>query len=91
MAYEWLNSPTTTTSNTNGYKTVNGKLVWDPFNSINQKKEDEKIDRAYEKSYMKNQLESFELQKADYERNIKKENKAQANLDNSAKFVFGSK
>ena len=61
------------------------------YDWLNEKKKDDDIDRDYEKNTMKNQLKYFNMQKADYERGIAKENKAQANLDNASKFVFGKK
>ena len=73
----------------NEYKTVGGKKVWDPFNKVNLDEVRDEIDNEYEDKKMKNDLKYFELQKKDYERSVARENQAQANLDASAKFVFG--
>ncbi len=85
MQYNWLNYTD------NNYKTIDGKQVYDPFNKIDTKKVEVEQDREYETQLQKNQMESFKLQKKDYERNVAKENKAQANLDSASSFVFGGK
>ena len=90
MPYDWLN---TNYQNSQmlpqGYKIVDGKKVFDPFNRIDSSKIEDEEDRKYEKQIMRNQLMSFDLQKADYERSIKRENQAQKNLNNASKLIFG--
>lgn len=91
--YDWLGLNNNNTLSPfmiqSGYKMVNGQRVFDPYNKINISETEDQTDRTYEKFLMKNQLEAFNLQKADYERDISKENKAQANLDNASFNILG--
>ncbi len=90
MLYPWMISRTPK-KEVSVWKVVDGKKVYDPFNKIDETKNIEEEDRSYEKQTQDNQLKYFNLQKADYERGISRENKAQANLDSASSFVFGKR